>query len=69
MSGSPLIYYILLHENHLSSPGMLARSIDEAVNKHGFRMIMSGDCRHVWRILNNPNVFLADSVPHGWWIS
>ncbi|KAB8078703.1 hypothetical protein BDV29DRAFT_152590 [Aspergillus leporis] len=27
---------------------------------------MSGDCRHVWRILNNPNVFLADSVPHEW---
>ncbi|KAE8370947.1 UDP-Glycosyltransferase/glycogen phosphorylase [Aspergillus caelatus] len=43
-----------------------ARAIQDTVVKHGLRAILSQDCRDICRILNNANVLLADSIPHGW---
>ena len=63
-SGSPPIYF-MLQENTVESPGMLARAIQDTVVKQGLRAILSQGCRDICRILNNDNVFLADSIPHG----
>ncbi|KAB8206676.1 UDP-Glycosyltransferase/glycogen phosphorylase [Aspergillus parasiticus] len=52
--------------NSMESPGMLARAIQDIVIKHGLRAILSQDCRDTCRILNDDNVFLADSIPHAW---
>ncbi|PIG88584.1 hypothetical protein AARAC_000957 [Aspergillus arachidicola] len=64
-SGSPPIYF-MLYENSMESPGMLARAIQDIVIKHGLRAILSQDCRDTCRILNDDNVFLADSIPLAW---
>ncbi|KAE8345472.1 hypothetical protein BDV24DRAFT_148080 [Aspergillus arachidicola] len=52
--------------NSMESPGMLARAIQDIVIKHGLRAILSQDCRDTCRILNDDNVFLADSIPLAW---
>ncbi|KAE8371818.1 hypothetical protein BDV26DRAFT_298431 [Aspergillus bertholletiae] len=64
-SGSPPIYF-MVQEDTMKSPGILARAIQDIVVKYELRVILSQDCRDTHRILNNDNVFLADSIPNGW---
>ncbi|KAE8332618.1 glycosyltransferase family 1 protein [Aspergillus sergii] len=45
---------------------IITRAIQDIVIKHGLRAILSQDCRDTCRILNDDNVFLADSIPHAW---
>ncbi|OGM40930.1 hypothetical protein ABOM_010323 [Aspergillus bombycis] len=63
-SGSPPIYF-MVQEHTMESPGMLTRAIQDTV-KHGFRVILSQDCRDICRILNDDNVLLVENIPHAW---
>ncbi|PYI00855.1 UDP-Glycosyltransferase/glycogen phosphorylase [Aspergillus sclerotiicarbonarius CBS 121057] len=66
LESGPSPIYFILQGDRMERPGLLAKAIQDAVLKQGFRAILSRGCRDIGPILDNPNVFLAEHIPHEW---
>ncbi|KAL2838120.1 hypothetical protein BJY01DRAFT_220273 [Aspergillus pseudoustus] len=68
LSGGAPIYF-MMHDNidHVSE--FLATMIQRAVLKLGYRVLLSKQWQQIATILDDPNVFVVDSMPSDWLLS
>ncbi|RAK96845.1 glycosyltransferase [Aspergillus ibericus CBS 121593] len=62
----PSPIYLNLRGEGMESPDILAKSIQDTVLQQGFRVILSGGCRDLGPLFDNPHVFSAEKIPHEW---